>query len=156
MTFKELNEVRSLKKFLTDEELRLQALRDCAVSITPQFKRETYLDEQGKLRSFTALDDTPKSTNTDSRVEKIVLMIVDTEQSLEKIKSRLEEVKLHLTEKICAEFQEAVEQAILLYHYVSCRSFREISHLTHYSLRHVFRIHERILEDVISCHSMSS
>ena len=132
MTFEELNEVRNLKSFLADEELRLQALRDCAVSITQQFKRESYLDEQGKLQSFTALDDTPKSSSTGSRVENNIVTIVDAERNLEKLKSRLEEVKLRLTEKICKEFQESIEQAVLLYRYVSCRSFVEISHLTHY------------------------
>jgi len=75
-------------------------------------------------------------------------MIVDTEQNLEKIKSRLEEAKLHLTEKICEEFPEAIEQAILLYRYVGCRSFREISHLMKYSLRQIFYIYERIIKNI--------
>ena len=148
MTFEELNIVRKIKKQVTDEEMKLQALKDCAISITPQFKRETYLDEQGKLRSFTCLDNSPKSGNTDSRIEETVVKIVDSERNLKKLKSRLENSKLRLTEKICEEYQEATEQAILLYHYVSCRSFREIAHIMHYSLRHIFRVHERILDNV--------
>ena len=148
MTFEELNIVRKIKKQVTDEEMKLQALKDCAISITPQFKRETYIDEQGKLRSFTCLDNSPKSGNTDSRIEKIVVKIVDSERNLEKLKIGLESAKLHLTEKICEEYQEATEQAILLYHYVSCRSFREIAHIMHYTLRYIYKIHERILNNL--------
>ena len=148
MTFEELNIVRKIKKQVTDEEMKLQALRDCAISVTPQFKRETYLDEQGKLKSFTCLDNSPKSGNTGSRIEKIVVIIVDSERNLEKLKIGLENSKLRLTEKICEEYQEATEQAILLYHYVSCRSFREIAHIMHYSLRSVFYVHERILKNL--------
>ena len=148
MTLNDLNSVRNLKKFLAEEEIKLQALKDCAISITPKFKRENYFDEQGKLKSFTALDDSPKGFNFDSKVEKIVVMIIETEQNLEKHKKLLQETKLTLTQKICEEFSDSIEQSILLYRYVSCRSFREIPHLMHYSLRSIFYVHERILKNL--------
>ena len=146
MTFEELNIVREIKKQIADESQRLEGLKDFALSITPQFSRETYRDEKNKLQSFTCLNVLPKGNSTDSRVEKIAVLIADTEKNISDLKIQLEKETPLLIKKIQAEFPDGIEQRILINRYVVGKSFREISHIMKYSLRQIFYIHERILK----------
>ncbi len=142
MTFEELNIVRKLKKQIADEEQKLQGFRDLAQSITPQATRVT-LREGKKELSYTCLDAQPKGTSKDSRVEMIATLIVDTEKIIENLKIQLEKETPLLIKKIQAEFPDGTEQRILISRYIVGQSFREIARIFHYSLRHIFRVHDR-------------
>lgn len=145
MTFEELNIVRTLKKQIADEVQRLEGLKDFALSITPQFSRETYRDEKNKLQSFTCLNVMPKGNSTDSRVEKIAVLIADTENKISNLQKELATESMLLTEKINANFT-GIEHRILFGHYVNGKSFREIALTSHYTLRYIFYIHKKILK----------
>lgn len=154
MTFEELNIVRKLKKQIADEEQKLQGYKDLAQSITPQATRVT-IREGKKETSYTCLDAQPKGTSKDSRIEMTVALIVDTEKVIENLKIQLEKETPLLIKKIQAKFPDGVEQRILINRYVVGKSFREIARIIGYSLRHIFRVHDRLKKDVIRCHSMS-
>ena len=145
MTFEELNIVRKLKKQIADEEQKLQGFKDLAQSITPQATRVT-LREGKKEISYTCLDVSPKNSSTDSRVELIASLIVDTENGIAEIESQIEKETPLLIDKIKEEFQDTLEQSLLLYRYVFLKNFREISFLMKYSERFIYKKHKQILK----------
>lgn len=149
MTFEELNIVRKIKKQIADEEQKLRGFKDFALSITPQFSRETYRDEKNKLQSFTCLNVMPKGTGTDSRVETIATLIVDTEKVIADLKKRLEIETPLLAKKIKNEVEDSTAQTLLLYRYVFCEHFRDIGFLMKYSESHVYFTHKKILEEML-------
>lgn len=144
MTFEELNIVWTLKKKISDEEQKLQEFKDFAKSITPQFSRTTYREGKKEI-SYTCLDTLPKGKNIDSRMEKIIPLIIDTEKIIADLKERLEIETSLLIDKINANFTD-IEHKILFGHYVNGKSFREIALTSHYTLRNIFYIHKRILK----------
>ena len=144
MTFEELNIVRTLKKKISDEEQKLQGFRELAQSITPQFSRTTCREGKKEI-SYTCLDVQPKGNSSDSRIEKIIPLIIDTEKIIADLKERLKIETSLLIEKINANFT-GIEHRILFGHYVNGKSFREIALTSHYTLRYIFFIHKRILK----------
>lgn len=163
MTFEELNIVRKLKKQIANEEDKLANFRDLAQSITPQFSRETFRDEKNKLQSYTCLNVLPKGNSTESSVEKVATLIVDTERIIDDLKKQLEKEQTLLIKKITENFSDSTEQKILLNHYALGKSFRAIAQNSHYSVRQVLRIHKRLIKnlkklshDVTTCHRVSS
>ena len=144
MTFEELNIVRKLKKQIADEEQKLQGFKDLAQSITPQFSRTTCREGKKEI-SYTCLDVQPKGNSSDSRIEKIIPLIIDTEKIIADLRERLKTENSLLIEKINANFT-GIEHRILFGHYVNGKSFREIALTSHYTLRYIFFIHKRILK----------
>ncbi len=144
MTFEELNIMRTLKKKISDEEQKLQGFRELVQSITPQFSRTTYREGKKEI-SYTCLDVQPKGNNADSRIEKIIPLIIDTEKIIADLRERLKTENSLLIEKINANFT-GIEHRILFGHYVNGKSFREIALTSHYTLRYIFFIHKRILK----------
>ena len=144
MTFEELNIMRTLKKKISDEEQKLQGFRELAQSITPQFSRTTCREGKKEI-SYTCLDVQPKGNSSDSRIEKIIPLIIDTEKIIADLKERLKIETSLLIEKINANFT-GIEHRILFGHYVNGKSFREIALTSHYTLRYIFFIHKRILK----------
>ena len=144
MTFEELNIMRTLKKKISDEEQKLQGFKDLAQSITPQFSRTTCREGKKEI-SYTCLDVQPKGNSSDSRIEKIIPLIIDTEKIIADLRERLKTENSLLIEKINANFT-GIEHRILFGHYVNGKSFREIALTSHYTLRYIFFIHKRILK----------
>lgn len=141
MTFEELNVIRNLKKRLSDEEQKLEALKLSVESIVPQFSR----NKDG----FTCLDDLPKAKIRDSRTEKMVLMIIDAERRIASTHSRIDEEIAALTEKIQREVVSETDQALLIHRYVNCKNFREIGILLGFSEAHTYFTHRRILKNLL-------
>lgn len=131
MTLEELNLVRELDKKKRDTERLLKALRISAENIVP------------------IIDGLPHSTTIKSRVEKIALRAVETETKLEKLRGEIIQAKSDLADKIMSNFSEPVIQTLLMLRYVECLSFRETARRMHYSLRHIFNIHDKFLKDCI-------
>ena len=146
MSFEELNIVRTLKKKISDEEQKLQGFKDLAQSITPQFSRTTCREGKKEI-SYTCLDVQPKGNSSDSRIEKIIPLIIDTEKIIADLKERLKIETSLLIEKINANFT-GIEHRILFGHYVNGKSFREIALTSHYTLRHIFRVHDRLKKEL--------
>ena len=130
MTEKELNVVRELKKKIRDVERHLQALRLSVENLVP------------------ILDGLPHSSETKSRVEKFALMIVADEHELIALNEKILLAKSELLDKILREVDEPSLQTLLVLRYVECLSFKETARRMRFTLRHVFRLHEKIFK----CH----
>lgn len=150
MTFEELNIVRELKKQIRDEEQKIQALRDCAETITQKYSRETLTNSQypKTKKSYTTLDTLPTGGNNNSRVESFSVLIIDGEKKLSALKIKADDEAEKLIRKIQTEFENAIEQTILLYRYVLCKPFRDISRQTKYSLTYIFNVHNRLIKNL--------
>ena len=135
MTLEELNVVRKLKKKITDEAKKLKALETVIESFPHKYGNE----EGGKSGGVAK-----------SAFEFFVITLIDCETKIENLQSQLQEEAQKLTKKIQAEFEVTDEQILLIYRYVACKSFHEVSRLMHYSLRMVYKVHERIIKNVQS------
>ena len=137
MTEKELNSVRELKKQIRILEQHLQALRLSAENLVP------------------ILDGLPHSSEAKSRVEKIALMIIEDERELETLRKQIISAKSELLDKILREIEEPTLQALTALRYVECLSYKEAARRMTFTLRHVFRLHEKFLKCHIAAQSHS-
>ena len=133
MTIEELNIVRKLKKQISGEEQKLQALKIVIGAFPHKYSKA---DNKGSSSGFA------KSAG----YENFILQIADTEKSIENLYNRLTDSMSILSEKIQAEFANKSEQTLLIYRYVACKPFREIARFMHYSLRMVYKMHYRLLK----------
>lgn len=124
----ELNIVRELKKLLTKEEQRLDALRINAVNIVP------------------ILDGLPHAKTAQSRVEKNALKIIESEHEIEHLQTELIRAKTTTLDKIMSKVDEPNHQTLLVLRYVECLSFREIARRMHFVLRNIFNLHDAALK----------
>ena len=134
MTEQELNVVRELSKRIRELERYLQALRLSAQNITP------------------VIDGLPHSTTLQARVEKIALSIVEKERELYQLQEQFLHEQGRLAEFILSSVNDPTLQTLLILRYVACLSFKETARSMHFTLRHVFRLHEKFLKDVICLH----
>ena len=156
MTFEELNIVRELKKQIRDEEQKIQALRDCAETITQKYSRETLTNSQypKTKKSYTTLDTSPTGGVGTSKVENFSVMIIDSENKVAELLKRIDDEAKMLVYKIQHSFTDSIEQTILLYRYVLCKPFYEISKILHYSNGYIRNAHTKILKKVTRCDTM--
>lgn len=130
MTAETLNSVRDLQKKIRNLERRVQELRISMDNIVP------------------VLDGLPHSSEAKSRVERIALMIVDAERELEDLRGQLPKVQSTLAEVILREVDSPPLQSFLVLRYVEGLSLKETARRMRYTLRHVYRLHEKFLK----CH----
>lgn len=130
MTEKELNSVRDLNRQIRRLEQHLQALRLSAENLVP------------------ILDGLPHSNEAKSRVEKIAFMIIESERALDSLRKELTLAKSELVDKILREVDAPALQTLLALRYVESLSFKETARRMRFTLRHVFRLHEKFLK----CH----
>lgn len=128
MTKKELNSVRELNKQIRKLEQHLQALRLSAENLVP------------------ILDGLPHSNSAKSRVEKIVLMIIDDEREMENLRAQLDRASEELPARLLAEVSDVQARTVLFLRYVACMRFRDIAFQLEMSERRVFQIHRDALE----------
>ena len=134
MTEKELNSVRELNKKIRDLERRLQELRISAENLVP------------------IIDGLLHSSEAKSRVERIALMIVEHERDLEKFRDQIILAKSELVHTILREVDEPTLQALLMLRYIECLSFKETARRMKFTLRHLYRLHEKIFKNGICGH----
>lgn len=130
MTKDDLNQVRDLQKKIRESERRLQTLRISADNLVP------------------ILDGLPHSDFARSRVEKIALTIIESERELESLRLLFFKTKSELADKIMHEVDEPSLQTLLVLRYVECCTYKETAHRMKITLRHAFRLHEKIFQ----CH----
>lgn len=128
MTEKELNSVRELNKQIRRQEQHLQALRLSAENLVP------------------ILDGLPHSNEAKSRVEKIALMIIESERELDSLRAQLDRASEDLPARIHDEISDVQERTVLLLRYVACMRFRDIAFQLEMSERRVFQIHHDALK----------
>ena len=121
----ELNVVRELIQKLKREEQRLQALRTKAENIVP------------------ILDGLPHAKTAQSKVERLALKIIESEQLIEVLQAEIIRAKTRLIDLILERVEEPAFQTLLVLRYVECLSFRETARRMHYCLRNIFQLHDR-------------
>ena len=131
MTAKELNSVRELNKIIRDLERHLQILLISEQNLTP------------------VINGLPHATELKSRVEKIALKIVDDERELASLREQLPQEQSRLADIITREVSAPSLQTLLILRYVACLPFKEIARRMNFTLRHVFRLHKKILNVIL-------
>lgn len=127
MTYEDLNEVRRLTKKIFDAQEKLKALNSISESLTEK------------------IDKLPCEKNNLAHTETVLMMILAAEYDVENLQFELGEAVPKLVKKIQDYFSDEVEQTILIYRYVACKSWNEIQKLIGYSRSRVFYFHNRAL-----------
>ena len=136
MTFEELNIVRKLKNQIADENRKLQALKIVIGAFPHKYgKSENNVSSAGVAKSD---------------FENFSIQIADTEKKIENLQVKLCEEIPKLTEKIQKNFSDRNVQTLLIYRYVACEYFRDISFLMGYSENWIYWKHNQILKSLES------
>ena len=136
MTFEELNIVRKLKNQIADENRKLRALK-IVIGAFPH--------KYGKSANNVSSAGVAKSD-----FENFSIQIADTEKKIENLQVKLDEEILKLTEKIRKNFPDGDAQKLLIYRYVFCKYFHDISFLMGYSETWAYWKHNQILKSLES------
>ena len=134
MTDQELNRVRDLRQRIRDLERHLQALRLSVENLVP------------------VIDGLPHSHEVSRRVEKLAVKIVDAEQELDQLREEMLRAKSELVNIITGKVEDPTLQTLLILRYVSCCTFKETARRMRFTLRYIFKLHEKILKEFISVH----
>ena len=126
-----MNRVWKLKAELEFEERTLQGMRETGIRITPSYSERC------------------TSGNNDSPVENLVLRITEKEKQIEKLKISLSEAMTRLEEKISELVEERRARQILLFRYVDCMKFGDISRILNYSEKHIRRLHKKAKTELL-------
>ena len=110
-------------------------------------KQENYIEtlRHSAEDLVPAPSDMPRSLDIVNRVEKLAIKLVDAESKLAELKVQFLQAKLILVEKIFAEVSDPTLQKFVLLRYVECLPYKDIAHRMRYTLRHVYRLHEKFL-----------
>ena len=135
MTFEELNVVRKLKKRIADESKKLKAL---------QIVIGAFPHKYGKTESGGSSGNVAKSP-----FEGFVIEAQECEENIKRLQFQLREEVPKLTTKIQENFSDSTEQTLLLYRYVACKFFKEISFLMGYSESKIYKLHKLILKNTV-------
>lgn len=130
LTKQELFRVRDLKKKQRDLEKHLQELKVAAENIVP------------------VIDGLPHAKNAKSRVERIALEILDCERELVEICGLVVSAQSELADKIMREVTSPALFTFAVLRYVECLSFKDTAHRMRITLRHAFRLNEKLFK----CH----
>ena len=134
MTVEELNIVRKLKKQIADETKKLQALKIVIGAFPHKYGKQN----QGGSSGGVAKSD----------FESFVVQIADAEKKIENLQAELTDAVPRLTKKIQENFSDFAEQTLLIYRYVACKSFKEISFLLGYSEQWIYKKHKELLKSL--------
>ena len=134
MTFEELNVVRKLKKRIADESKKLKAL---------QIVIGAFPHKYGKSEGGGSSGNAAKS-----QFEGFVIEEQECEENIKRLQVQLREEVPKLTTKIQKNFFDSTEQTLLLYRYVACKFFKEISFLMGYSEQWIYKKHKAILKSL--------
>ena len=135
MTFEELNSVRKMKKQIAEENKKLKAI---------EIVIESFPHKYGKSEGGGQTSKIPTSP-----FEIFLMQKCDCEEKIEKLQTQLREEVPRLTKKIQENFTDSTEQTLLLYRYVACKFFKEISFLLGYSESKIYKMHKQILKNTV-------
>ena len=132
MTFEELNLVRKIKKQIADENKKLKAL---------ELVIESFPHRYGKSQSGGSSGGVAKSA-----FEIFLIESTDCASRIENLQMQLREEVPKLTMKIQKNFSDSTEQTLLIYRYIACKFFKEISFLMGYSEQWIYKKHKELLK----------
>lgn len=130
MTCEELNSVWALQKILCRERQRLSDLRVLAESTTP------------------ILDGMPHAKPLTFRLERLALMITETEALIQALANKICEAKCELLTKIQSFGLSDLHERVLKFHYVACMKLNEVSKRMNFSSRYVTKLHAQALRQL--------
>ena len=133
MTFQELNSVRRIKKQIAEENKKLKALSIVIESFPHKYCKGS---GGGSMKVPT------------SPFEIFLMQKCDCEENIEMLQNRLRDEVPVLTKKIQENFPDSTEQTLLLYRYVACKFFKEISFLLGYSEQWIYKKHKELLKNL--------
>ena len=132
MTEQELYKARELRNRILAMARHVESLRISASNLVP------------------VLDGLPHARQSESRVEKIALKVLESEKELASLREEFDTVAAQLAEKIKNAPLSSQEREILILRYVACERFRDISFQTNYSDAHVFHLHRTAVDKILS------
>lgn len=130
LTCEDLLSVWSVKKSLARAVRRLDDLAGLAES------------------NNSVLNGMPHCRSSNSKVEKIVIMMDDCRSLISDLSEQLVAVKVDLLLRIQSFALPELLERVLFYHYVSCLRFRDIGKRLHYSGAYVSKLHAKALAAV--------
>ena len=134
MTFQELNSVRRIKKQIAEENKKLKALNILI---------ESFPHKYGKVEGGGSSGNTAKSP-----FESFIVEAQECEENIKRLQFQLRDEVPRLTKKIQENFSDSTEQTLLIYRYVACKFFKEISFLLGYSEQWIYKKHKAILKNL--------
>jgi len=135
MTKEELRRVRTLTRQLNDLKERLVSLKYLSTSVRSSWRMEM------------------QSTGGTSKIDDILIKMEAAQAEISAAERNLIAAKNELTQKILTAIDDPTAQTLLIIYYVECQSFRKTARVLNYSLRQIFRLHDKILKDVIRCNA---
>ena len=135
MTREELRRVRTLTRQLNDLKQRLVSLKYLSTSISSSWRMGI------QTRGGT------------SKIDDILIKMEAVQAEISAAERNLIAAKNELTQKILTAIDDPTAQTLLIIYYVECQSFRKTARVLNYSLRQIFRLHDKILQDVIRCNA---
>ena len=93
-------------------------------------------------------DGLPHSSDIKSKVESLALKIVEASEGLPALHEQITKAAAILTEKICREIDEPNQRTVLIFRYVFCMNFRDISFQLDKSDATIFRLHHDALKNL--------
>ena len=130
MTCEELNSVWALQKILCREQQRLSDLRVLAEATTP------------------ILDGMPHVKPMTFKVERLALMMGETEALIQALVNKICEAKCELLTKIQSFGLSDLHERVLKFHYVACMKLNEVSKRMNFSSRYVTKLHSQALKQL--------
>lgn len=108
-----------------------------------------YLEDwQSKLYNVTGtLSDMPKSHNRTSKIENGIATIDEIEAQINNDIDDLVDLRTEIEGKIDA-VEDMRLRELLKCRYMDCQTWEEIAYENGYSWRHVFRMHEKALDEI--------
>lgn len=131
MTQAELNKVRNLRDEVDAEKQRLATLRLAVQNLSP------------------VLDGMPHTPTQSSRVEKLAVLILDSERDLDELLVCLEDACVELSRKLKNAPLDPIEHKILVLRYVACMSFTEIEEAVNLSEARVYFWHRQAVQKLL-------
>lgn len=132
MTERELNAAREIANAIRACESDLATFRMSMVRLVP-------------LR-----DGQPKGHNTDSQVEKIAVLIMEKEQEIEDLRSRLMDTAGVIARQISQADLTPQERRVMFLRYVACDNFRDIAFEMNKSDARVYAIHAAAVDKILT------
>ena len=128
ITCSELNSVWDLSKSISRERQRVEDLRLMAT------------------RTTQILDGMPHTKPMTFKVERVAVMIADSENFLSALGEQLIDAKFNLLMKIQSFKLPELQERVLSYHYVSCLRMKEVAQLMNYTKEYISLLHCRGLK----------
>ena len=94
-----------------------------------------------------------QTTGAGSKFDDILIKMEAVQAEISAAERNLIAAKNELTQKILTAIDDPTAQTLLIIYYVECQSFRKTARVLNYSLRQIFRLHDKILKDVIRCNA---